>query len=114
MEGWREGGVCVVVSRLLKLRASGDEIGLSPLSHLARLGIYGNTCLRPVSQAILRTEDTGISKDPGVHSCTHVLRTPYSPILEYSERRHPAFLIENAPRPGSGMRCIRPSQSEAS
>jgi hypothetical protein len=66
------------------------------------------------SQAILRTEDTGISKDPGVHTCTHVLRTPYSPILEYSERRHPAFLIENAPRPGSGMRCIRPSQSEAS
>jgi site-specific recombinase XerD len=32
---------CVVVSRLLKLRASGDEIGLSPLSHLARLEIYG-------------------------------------------------------------------------
>jgi hypothetical protein len=85
--GGRGGGVCVVMSRLLKLRASGDEVGLSLLPHLPRLKVYGN-----VSQVWIsgNTSLRGhrISKDPGVCSCTHVLT--YSPILEYSERRHPS------------------------
>jgi hypothetical protein len=74
--GGRGGGVCVVMSRLLKLGASGDEVGLSLLPHLPRLKVYGNVSLRSVSHAILRTEDTGFQR---ILVCAHALMYSCTP-----------------------------------